>query len=525
MSFNCLITIQGQAKIAAAVAAGTQVSVTHVAVGDGNGNPTIPGEGQLSLVREVYRTNISSIIVNPANNSQVIFEGVIPSTTGGWTARELGLFDNTNTLIAVANIGDVYKPTIAEGSTREMVVRIILQVNQVNGINLVIDPSFYVATRSWVESNFSVAALLPGGTTGQILRKLSNADGDTEWTDPFTAQNITVNVVEETQTLASGQTVVNLATATTAGVAVYVEGIRLRPSQLTIDSAIRFTLAQSYPAGSKLVAVQNDPSAALDYLRGVNNLSEIPNKAIARTNLGLGSAAVKPETDFTPANTAVPIAGGTMSGPLILSDNPSADLQAANKSYVDSVERYSSYAQNTDEVIGNGAWTAKVLWADTQVVGFRQVEFKFGIFVFGCNNGDNSGGMWWKFEVLAKADDETNEHIIASSYAYSGGRPFSYRAYTPQSFLTPSNVDLTNKKLSIRVSCWGQWGGDYFVYYSKVYGSQGMVSIKKVLSAAPIPTGYSSVTQVANGIIGSCNTTFPDGAGYRSLICVGGQQW
>jgi hypothetical protein len=348
MSFRCLITTLGQAKFAAALAGGTQVSVTHIAVGDGNGNATEPLLNQTALVREVHRTNISSITVNPADSSQVIFEGVVSSMVGGWTARELGLFDNTGAMIAVANIGSVYKPTVAEGSAREMVLRVIAQVNQVDAINLVIDPSFYIATRSWVQSNFSVAALLPGGTTGQILRKKSNASGDTEWTDPFSAQNITVNVVEEMQTLASGQTIVNLATANTQGIAVYVEGIRLRPNQFTVNTNIRFTLAQSYPAGSKILAVQNDPAAALDFLRKSLNFSELTDKPLARANLGLGSAAVKAEGDFIPsaqASTFVAKAGGTMTGPLVLSGSPSSELQAATKGYVDgtSVRTQSGY--------------------------------------------------------------------------------------------------------------------------------------------------------------------------------------
>lgn len=322
MSFNCLITTLGQAKIAAAFAGGTQIDATHIAIGDGNGNAVTPAVSQLALVREVHRANVSSIIVNPDDPTQVIFEAVIVASVGGWTARELGLFDSDGDMIAVANIGSVYKPTVAEGSAREMVVRIYAQVDQVSAINLVVDPSFYVATRSWVNANFSLAALFPGGTTGQILRKKTNASGDTEWADPFASQNITVDVVEEIQTLASGQTVVNLSTATTSGMAVYVEGIRLRSNQFTVGSATQFTLGQSYPAGSKLLAVQNDPAASLDFLRQTLNLSDLPSKPTARTNLGLGSMATKADTDY-PTNAAVAAgyvskSGDTMTGDLNL---------------------------------------------------------------------------------------------------------------------------------------------------------------------------------------------------------------
>lgn len=377
-AYYCLLTLTGQAKIAAAIAAGTQVNATQIAVGDGNGNDTTPVNTQTALVREVYRTNVSSISVNPSDNTQVIFEAVIAANIGGWTARELGLYDNTGALLAVANIGSVYKPTASEGSAREMVVRIYAQVSQISAINLVVDPSFYIATRSWVQANFSLGALIPGGTTGQILRKKSNASGDTEWANPFSAQNITVNVVEENQTLASGQTVVNLATATTAGLAVYVEGVRLRSAQYTVNTNTQFTLAQSYPAGSRLIAVQNDPAAALDYLRRTNNLSELSNAASARANLGLGSIATAAAGDY------VLKAGDTMTGDL----NTPGILKAASgylKLPNGIIMQWGTFAANGQTVRPNPqivtlpiAFPTAILFVDSSVDGFNTDAIEVG---------------------------------------------------------------------------------------------------------------------------------------------------
>lgn len=390
MPFNCLITTLGQAKLATAIASGTPVSATHIAIGDGNGNATTPAVSQTALVREVYRTNVSSISVNPQNSSQVIFEAVIAATVGGWTARELGLFDSTGSLIAVANIGSVYKPLESEGSAREMVVRIYAQVDQVGAINLVVDPSFYIATRSWVQANFSLGALLPGGTTGQILRKVSNADGDTEWADPLAAQNITVDVVEEIQTLAASQTVVNLATATTTGMAVYIEGIRLRPNQLTVNTATQFTLAQSYPAGSKVLAVQNDPAAALNYLSKLNNLSELTNPATARTNLGLGTIAT------AAAGSYVATAGGTMTGLLTLSGAPTSALQAATKAYAEgtSLKAASGYQVLPSGIIIQwGTYTANGANTVSQIVTLPIAFPNAFVFADSSVDGANSAGV------------------------------------------------------------------------------------------------------------------------------------
>ena len=45
--------------------------------------------------------------------------------------------------------------------------------------------------------------------------------------------------------------------------------------------------------------------------------------------------AVRAVTDFTLKNTAVPLSGGTMTGPLVLSGTPTLNLHAATKQYVD----------------------------------------------------------------------------------------------------------------------------------------------------------------------------------------------
>lgn len=64
---------------------------------------------------------------------------------------------------------------------------------------------------------------------------------------------------EETQTLADGQTVVDLLVLTsTAGATVYIEGLRLPASKWTPDGTIptRLTLGRAYPAGSEVTIVR-----------------------------------------------------------------------------------------------------------------------------------------------------------------------------------------------------------------------------------------------------------------------------
>lgn len=286
MAYTALITNIGLAKIADAIANDEAISITTGKVGDGNGNPVSPSETDLNLVRSVFETSLNRIEVDPVDDKKIYAEIIVPANEGGWTIREVGLFDDDGDMIAVAAFPEVYKPTDAEGATMDLIIRLVLFVSNSSAITLVVDSNVVIASRAWVEANYSLTGLLPGGSTGQILRKRSNSDGDTEWANP-TDVNVVVNIIQEQQVLSAGQTTVTLATCTTAGAAVYIEGVRLHPVHWTATSSTIITLATSYPHGSRILIVQNDPVGANDYLESAQNLADVPNKATARANLEL----------------------------------------------------------------------------------------------------------------------------------------------------------------------------------------------------------------------------------------------
>ena len=285
--FECIVTNLGLAKIAAAVTNGTAVNISQIAIGDGGGNSVSPDPNQAGLVREVYRAGINSLTRDTINPNYIICELVIPPDVGGWTVREFGVFDNSGALVAVGQYPDSYKPLPTQGAARDMIIRVIIQISDSATVNLIIDGNLVLASRQWVTDNFGAAALFPGGTTGEVLAKKSNADGDTEWVDPAGGLHVTVDVKEETQTLADGQAVVNLATVTTHSMAVYINGDRLRADQFAVNGDTQITLVAAGTSGQKLTAVQNEPAGAAQFLGKANNLSDVPDKAAARLNLGV----------------------------------------------------------------------------------------------------------------------------------------------------------------------------------------------------------------------------------------------
>lgn len=292
MSFFMKLTAVGAAKVAAAQSGGPAVSLTHIALGDGNGNPVgQPTGSETALAREVWRDQISALYTNPNDNTLFMVEGLVASNVGGFSVREVGIFDADGQLFAYGNFPETYKPIAVEGSTRDMVIVAAVKVSDASVVNLVIDATFVGATRQWVLSTITAAYLIPGGLTNQFLAKNGNADGDFKWVDITEGVQVLVNILQEVQTLTTSQTVVTFATVhTNEGLAVYVEGVRLiygiDYTHLTDEQIV---LTQSYPAGTVLHAYQNDPLEAPEYLRPGLNLSDVDSKPQARKNLGVPS--------------------------------------------------------------------------------------------------------------------------------------------------------------------------------------------------------------------------------------------
>jgi len=144
-------TEAGQAKIANAIALGVPLKITHMAVGDGNGQPVTPNATQTALVRERRRAPINTLFQDPLNQSQIVAEQIIPENVGDWWIRELGIFSEDGTLVAVANCPDTYKPLLTSGAGRTQVIRMVLIVSDTSAVELKIDPAVVLATRKYVD--------------------------------------------------------------------------------------------------------------------------------------------------------------------------------------------------------------------------------------------------------------------------------------------------------------------------------------------------------------------------------------
>ncbi|WP_368913969.1 phage tail protein [Providencia sp. 1701011] len=151
MKYFALLTKLGENLLAQATALGTKLELTHMAVGDGGGKLPTPDTNQTKLIAEKRRAAINTLFIDHKNKNQIIAEQIIPEAEGGWWIREIGLFDKTGNLIAVANCPETYKPQLAEGSGRTQAIRMILVVSHTESVTLKIDPSVVLATRKYVD--------------------------------------------------------------------------------------------------------------------------------------------------------------------------------------------------------------------------------------------------------------------------------------------------------------------------------------------------------------------------------------
>ena len=149
--FYTIPTNIGKAAIANASTLGTKVNFTHFALGDGNGSYYNPTETQTELKNEVWRGQIGSITVDKENPNWIVLETIIPASIGGFMIREAGVFDVDGNLLAVGKYPETYKPVVADGSAKDLCVRMILEVANTSVVNLKIDPTIILATKKDID--------------------------------------------------------------------------------------------------------------------------------------------------------------------------------------------------------------------------------------------------------------------------------------------------------------------------------------------------------------------------------------
>lgn len=376
--FFAVLTNQGAAKLANATALGTQLQITHMAVGDGGGVLPLPNAAQTQLIGEKRRAALNSLSVDAANSSQIIAEQVIPETDGGWWIREIGLFDKDGVLIAIANCPETYKPQLQEGSGRTQTVRMVLIVSSTEAVTLKIDPSVVLATRKYLDDK---VIEVRGYADGLFDAHLAATDPHTQYA-PKASPTLTGKPLAPTAVKTDNSTQLATTAHVKQVVADYapiasptLTGTPLAPTatagnntqQLAntafVQAAISALVSSSPAALDTLnelaAALGNDPNFATTMTNALaakmdkaKNGSDIPNVTAFLANLGLGERL----------NNKLDKTGGILTGSLVV-----PELHAQNAIYIG--DNDSGFHANGDGSVA--------LWIDGKQVGyFTKNEFK-----------------------------------------------------------------------------------------------------------------------------------------------------
>lgn len=137
-----ILTTVGRNKLASATPE-QQLTISHIAVGDGNGDFPPLNPSMTSLVNEVWR-GAASQPIRTADLGTLIFEGFIPGNIGGFFIREIAIFDNTGAMIAIGQTSVVEKPDPSSGSVVTIAPRLHVKLDNADQVDLIVQDVPYI---------------------------------------------------------------------------------------------------------------------------------------------------------------------------------------------------------------------------------------------------------------------------------------------------------------------------------------------------------------------------------------------
>ncbi|MCI1478128.1 MAG: phage tail protein [Clostridium beijerinckii] len=231
-SYYSILTNIGKAQIANAIGLGNKIDFVKMKVGDGNGSYYNPTESQTDLVHTVWEGAIGHVAVDENNPNWINIEVLIPPDAGGFFIREYGVFDANDNMLAVAKCAETYKPLPADGSTKEINMKMIIAVSNTSSITLKIDPTILFAKKKDVDevsTRVDQLSVSINNINTQLSDRVYQAAGGS-------AAAITLTIKG---TLVTGYPITFIASANNGGAATTINGKKLyKPGTTTSPNLI-----------------------------------------------------------------------------------------------------------------------------------------------------------------------------------------------------------------------------------------------------------------------------------------------
>lgn len=145
--FYTLLTNVGIAKFIAARASGNGVNLKTFKL---SSKVIVPSESMNALEEVVYESLINSKYVDKENTHYVHLECVVPSSVGGFEINAIGIYDEAGDLLAVGNLPSTYKPLLEQGSAKELLIKVTMELKNASEVILELDPSVILASRDYI---------------------------------------------------------------------------------------------------------------------------------------------------------------------------------------------------------------------------------------------------------------------------------------------------------------------------------------------------------------------------------------
>ena len=161
------------------------VTISHMGIGDANGESYIPVNEDTDLRNEVAEIEVNRIFIDPRNRNTILVEGLVPEDIGGFTIREISLKDKNKNRLAIASCPVIEKPNINSGSPLAVFLIVAIEINNTGLFNLSIDYSSAMATKIELQK-----------TSSLIHNKIDNLEVDINWRFSYRIDKLQETIIE-----------------------------------------------------------------------------------------------------------------------------------------------------------------------------------------------------------------------------------------------------------------------------------------------------------------------------------------
>ena len=133
--FYSILTQKGLSKQLECIENLTEFDISYIAVGDGDGSLYTPEETQTSLKNEKWR---GEILTHGIADNKLFATASVPIDVGGFTIREIGLFDSPNNLLCVGKCPETNKHSSSEGGAQELFIKFYMSITNSELLPLIV---------------------------------------------------------------------------------------------------------------------------------------------------------------------------------------------------------------------------------------------------------------------------------------------------------------------------------------------------------------------------------------------------